>query len=268
MLKFTRNSRDRLRLRGGAELRGRDRPLSPVHGRPHGQHLPQAQGEGRCRRGGHRSALQTEAPGSRTGSRRTSWPISGTSSSTAASLEEEVLRSVAALEFSHLAKFAFLLCQKFNGYYHKYPVLAEENPEVKAFRLTRAPDRQGPAPLRPGPDGHSPARANVTATPPAPSRFRNLRAEVNMIEVRASHQEIRGARRRQGPDLQGRVRPDLGPARAERGRQDDDDAHPDRLSAGHGRPGRRGRARRLRTSRRPSREPSATCPRSSLSTRT
>ena len=54
---------------------------------------------------------------------------------TAASLEEEVLRSVAALEFSHLAKFAFLLCQKFNGYYHKYPVLAEENKEVKAFRL-------------------------------------------------------------------------------------------------------------------------------------
>ncbi|MBE0711741.1 MAG: arginine--tRNA ligase, partial [Candidatus Aminicenantes bacterium] len=54
---------------------------------------------------------------------------------TAASLEQEVLRSVAALEFSHLAKFAFLLCQKINGYYHKYPVLAEENKEVKAFRL-------------------------------------------------------------------------------------------------------------------------------------
>jgi len=54
---------------------------------------------------------------------------------TAASLEQEVLRSVSALEFSHLAKFAFLLCQKFNGYYHKYPVLAEENLEVKAFRL-------------------------------------------------------------------------------------------------------------------------------------
>jgi arginyl-tRNA synthetase len=54
---------------------------------------------------------------------------------TAAALEEEVLRSVAGLEFSHLAKFAFLLCQKFNGYYHKYPVLAEENKEVRAFRL-------------------------------------------------------------------------------------------------------------------------------------
>ena len=54
---------------------------------------------------------------------------------TAGALEEEVLRSVAALEFSHLAKFAFLLCQKFNGYYHKYPVLAEENEEIRAFRL-------------------------------------------------------------------------------------------------------------------------------------
>ena len=54
---------------------------------------------------------------------------------TAASLEEEVLRSAAALEFSHLAKFAFLLCQKFNGYYHKYPVLAEADDALRAFRL-------------------------------------------------------------------------------------------------------------------------------------
>jgi len=54
---------------------------------------------------------------------------------TASSLEEEVQRSVAALEFSHLAKFGFLLCQKLNGYYHKYPILSEENGEVRAFRL-------------------------------------------------------------------------------------------------------------------------------------
>ncbi|MCX6573378.1 MAG: arginine--tRNA ligase [Candidatus Aminicenantes bacterium] len=54
---------------------------------------------------------------------------------TAASLDEEVLRSVAGLEFAHLAKHAFLLCQKFNGYYHKYPVLAEENTEIRTFRL-------------------------------------------------------------------------------------------------------------------------------------
>jgi arginyl-tRNA synthetase len=50
-------------------------------------------------------------------------------------LEEEVLRSVKSLEFSHLAKFAFLLCQKFNSYYHRYPILAEENKGVRAVRL-------------------------------------------------------------------------------------------------------------------------------------
>jgi len=49
--------------------------------------------------------------------------------------EEEVLRSAKALEFSHLAKFAFNLCQKFNTYYHQYPVLAEENKAVRAVRL-------------------------------------------------------------------------------------------------------------------------------------
>lgn len=54
---------------------------------------------------------------------------------TSATLEEEVLRSIAALELSHLAKFAFLLCQKLNGYYHKYPVLAEENADIRSFRL-------------------------------------------------------------------------------------------------------------------------------------
>jgi arginyl-tRNA synthetase len=50
-------------------------------------------------------------------------------------LEEEVLRSVKSLEFSHVAKFAFLLCQKFNAYYHRYPILAEENKSVRAVRL-------------------------------------------------------------------------------------------------------------------------------------
>lgn len=53
----------------------------------------------------------------------------------AAGLDEEVRRSVAALEFSHLAKFAFALCQKFNSYYHVYPVLGEGDPEVRRVRL-------------------------------------------------------------------------------------------------------------------------------------
>ncbi len=52
----------------------------------------------------------------------------------AAGFEEEVLRSATLLEFSHLAKFTFNLCQRINTYYHHYPVLAEENPELSAIR--------------------------------------------------------------------------------------------------------------------------------------
>jgi len=50
-------------------------------------------------------------------------------------LDDEVLRSLEALEFSHLAKYAFSLCQACNGYYHKYPILNEENAALKAARL-------------------------------------------------------------------------------------------------------------------------------------
>jgi arginyl-tRNA synthetase len=49
--------------------------------------------------------------------------------------EEEIQRSVRSLEFSHLAKFAFNLCQKFNAYYHKYQVLSEEDQNVKTMRI-------------------------------------------------------------------------------------------------------------------------------------
>lgn len=52
-----------------------------------------------------------------------------------AQLDDEVLRAVGALEFSHLAKYAFSLCQACNGYYHKYPVLNEENAGLKSVRL-------------------------------------------------------------------------------------------------------------------------------------
>lgn len=51
------------------------------------------------------------------------------------SLDEEVLRAIATLEFAGLAKFTFNLCQKINGYYHRYPVLAEKDEELKIFRL-------------------------------------------------------------------------------------------------------------------------------------
>ena len=53
----------------------------------------------------------------------------------ASKLDEEVLVSIGALEFSHLAKYTFNLCQKLNGYYHKYPVLAEADPELKGLRI-------------------------------------------------------------------------------------------------------------------------------------
>ena len=53
----------------------------------------------------------------------------------ASRLDEEVLRAVGGLEFSHLAKFAFNLSQKSNGYYHRYPILSEENEKVRAVRL-------------------------------------------------------------------------------------------------------------------------------------
>jgi arginyl-tRNA synthetase len=53
----------------------------------------------------------------------------------AARLDEEVLHSIRSLEFSHLAKFSFNLCQKFNAYYHKYSVIAEENEEIRALRI-------------------------------------------------------------------------------------------------------------------------------------
>jgi len=53
----------------------------------------------------------------------------------ASQLDEEVLHSLNSLEFLHLAKYTFNLCQKFNGYYHKYPILNEKDAELKAMRI-------------------------------------------------------------------------------------------------------------------------------------
>ncbi len=53
----------------------------------------------------------------------------------AGKMDEEILRSIHSLEFSHLAKFAFNLCQKSNGYYHKYSILAEKNQRIKNIRI-------------------------------------------------------------------------------------------------------------------------------------
>ena len=53
----------------------------------------------------------------------------------ASQFEEEIQHSVRSLEFSHLAKFAFNLCQKFNAYYHKYSILAEKDQNTKSLRI-------------------------------------------------------------------------------------------------------------------------------------
>lgn len=50
-------------------------------------------------------------------------------------LDEEILHSVKSLEFSHLAKFTFNLCQKLNAYYHLYPVITESDEDVRSVRL-------------------------------------------------------------------------------------------------------------------------------------
>jgi arginyl-tRNA synthetase len=53
----------------------------------------------------------------------------------ASKLDEEILHSLNTLEFLHLAKFTFNLCQKFNAYYHKYSILAEENSRRRELRI-------------------------------------------------------------------------------------------------------------------------------------
>jgi arginyl-tRNA synthetase len=68
-------------------------------------------------------------------------------------LDEVVEQSVRSLEPSLLAKYTFSLAQSFNTAYQRYPILKEENPDVRAWRaamaayvrlqLTRALDLMG-----------------------------------------------------------------------------------------------------------------------------
>ena len=53
----------------------------------------------------------------------------------AAKADTVVDRAVAAGEPAHVAKYVFQLAQTFNLFYHQYPVLAEPDPERKAFLL-------------------------------------------------------------------------------------------------------------------------------------
>jgi arginyl-tRNA synthetase len=52
----------------------------------------------------------------------------------ASRLDDVVDQVVRSLEFSGLAKYAFGLAQMFNAFYHRYPILAEERPELKRWR--------------------------------------------------------------------------------------------------------------------------------------
>ena len=47
---------------------------------------------------------------------------------------EVVDQVVGSLEFSGLAKYAFGLAQKFNAFYHRYPILNEEDVHRKRWR--------------------------------------------------------------------------------------------------------------------------------------
>jgi len=51
-------------------------------------------------------------------------------------LENQVEYALANHELSSLAAFAYSLCQRFNHYYHLFPVLAEKDPAIKNLRLT------------------------------------------------------------------------------------------------------------------------------------
>jgi arginyl-tRNA synthetase len=52
----------------------------------------------------------------------------------ASRLDEIAQQAVRSLEFAGLAKWAFALAQLFNAFYHRYPVLNEENPDAKRWR--------------------------------------------------------------------------------------------------------------------------------------
>jgi arginyl-tRNA synthetase len=51
-------------------------------------------------------------------------------------LETQVEFALANHELSSLAAYAYTLCQKFNHYYHLFPVLAEKDADLKNLRLT------------------------------------------------------------------------------------------------------------------------------------
>ena len=145
---------DCVRHRGGAQLRGRDRAVPAVRRRPRQQHPAQAAGareavaKPTCWRRSTRSPADEliDEPTSR---RHDLWAVVFEASR----LDDVVEQVVRALEFSVLAKYAFGLAQMFNAFYHRYPILNEEDADRKRWRaagvayvraqLTRALDLMG-----------------------------------------------------------------------------------------------------------------------------
>ena len=52
-----------------------------------------------------------------------------------ARFRETVEQAVESLELSQIAKYAFTLAQRFNAFYHKYPVMQEPDPRFKQARV-------------------------------------------------------------------------------------------------------------------------------------
>jgi arginyl-tRNA synthetase len=53
----------------------------------------------------------------------------------AGSLDARIEQALSAQEPAFVARYAFELAQQFNNFYHKHPILSEENPEKRAFLL-------------------------------------------------------------------------------------------------------------------------------------
>ncbi|MCK7469706.1 MAG: hypothetical protein MZU95_02030 [Desulfomicrobium escambiense] len=142
---------------------GETRALPAVHGGPPEQHLPQAQRALRRRRADIRPPADGRAlirPGLSDQETADFWDLVLTAClprgrrSSARSPPSRVLApGHVRLSCSARSSTAITI---------NIPILAEENGEIRAFRLLVLLVCQGPAPSRARPHGHPPARADVT----------------------------------------------------------------------------------------------------------
>ena len=79
-----------------------------------------------------------------------------------ARLDEIVDQTIRALEFSVLAKYAFGLAQLFNAFYHRYPILNEEDPARRRWRAAGVAHFRSQTDASPRSDGHRSSDPDVT----------------------------------------------------------------------------------------------------------